>query len=272
MPEYSDAEIMEIKKEALEEGKLSFKEVLDAVARNRTTPSFGYCKKPDKFRLGQDDITRYIDRWDAYRRIVNITDPLVTRIFLTFLDDVSLNKLLDNLDSAQKDSWEVARPLIIKLLEPPYLRFQAKAKLVRAIQIRNESVEEFIMRITELGRQAFNDNEKMIRDRLILDTFLAGLRSRQIAMMLYSKLGLEMTLEAAIAEAMNLEIAVKSRNIVHGEDSEVDMQDGQVLAIHAGPSRGFSGSRGHEEQNLDYWADSQVMENDKGSESSSSDF
>ena len=66
MPEYSDAEIMEIKKEALEEGKLSFKEVLDAVARNRTTPSFGYCKKPDKFRLGQDDITRYIDRWDFF--------------------------------------------------------------------------------------------------------------------------------------------------------------------------------------------------------------
>ena len=91
-------------------------------------------------------------------------------------------------------------------------------------------------------------------------------------MMLYSKLGLEMTLEAAKAEAMNLEIAVKSRNIVHGEDSEVDMQDGQVLAIHAGPSRGFSGSRGHEEQNLDYWADSKVMENDEGSESSSSDW
>jgi len=252
MTEYSNADIEKIKQEAYDEGKLEFREVLDSVATNRTTPSFSYCKKPEQYRPVQDDIRKYLERWDVYRRLVNIKDPIVTRVFCTFLDDVSLNKLLDNLNATQKDSWEVAKPLIIELLEPTYLRFQAKAKLVRATQIHNESVEDFITRITELGNHAFKDDEKVIRDRLILDTFLAGLKSQQMVVMLYSKLGPSMNLADARAEAMNLEIAVRSRAIVHGEEyDEFDNeQEGQVCTLAVGSPRIGSDTRYHKGKNV----------------------
>ena len=237
MPEYTDAEILEIKKEARDEGKLELKEVFESIDRGAAAPgSFEYCKKPEKFVLGRDDIKRYIQRWDAYRRVVNIQDNSATRIFLTFLEDKALNKILDNMSSDEKDSWTTARPIIVKLLEPTYLPFEAKAKLVRAKQRHNESVEHFISRLLDLGNKAFKDDEKAIRDRLVLDTFLAGLKSQQMAMLLFSKFGQTMTLAQAQAEAKNLEIAVKAREITHGSDNEEDGDEGKILAVGDGQS------------------------------------
>lgn len=240
MTTYSEADIAQIKQEAKDEAKNEFKEMFKVVTGpSASSANSVFCKQPSKFVSGRDDIARYIDRWDAYRRVVGVRDPEITRIFFTFLDNVAIDKLLDNLNSAEKDDWAAARPRIVELLEPAYLPFQAKAKLNRARQKPSESIENYISRLTDLGKHAYKDSEQETRDRLVLDAFLSGLKSRDMAIMLFSKLGPKMKLADALAEAKVLEIAVKSRIIANSDFDEATEsmdEEGQVLAISAGPS------------------------------------
>jgi len=240
---YSEQEIVEIKREAADAVKIH---AYEAGAQNPALPethNFEFCKKPEKFDAGRGNIRKYIQRWDAYRRVVNIKDENATRIFLTFLDDTALNKLLDNMSTAQKDDWAAAKPIIIELLEPTFLPFEAKIKLGRAKQKHDESIEAFVSRLLDLGNKAYKNEEQTVRDRLVLDRFLSGLRSKQMTMFIFSKYGQNMSLDQAKTEAKNLEIAIMSRAAVRSAEYDENEQEGQVCAFGEGPSG--SSRRGH---------------------------
>ena len=195
-------------------------------------PSFSkgaaVCRKPDSYVEG-DDIIKYIRSFENYRKIAEIPDQAVTRIFLTYLDASSQSKLAD-LSTDQKDNWKECKETIRNRLQPSQLPYQSRAKLHRAKQQSNESIDKFISRITDLGNNAFkNKEEAQMREQAVLDALMTGLRSSHITMLIFAKHGEDLDLTKAKAEARLLEAAYDVRR---GDIS--DEEEGLVLAVSEG--------------------------------------
>ena len=187
------------------------------------------CRKPDPYREGED-IIKYISSFENYRKIAGIPDHAATRIFLTYLDASSQSKLAD-LSSDLKDKWKEARDVIRNRLQQSQLPYQSRAKLHRAKQQSNESVDKFIGRITDLGNKAFkNKEEATMRDQAILDALMSGLRSSHITMLIFAKHGENLDLATTKTEARLLEAANEVRR-----DQDIDDEEGVILQIKEQP-------------------------------------
>ena len=159
------------------------------------------------------DIARYIDSWENYRILIKMANTNVTRTFLTYLDERSQDKL-QSLSTEEKDDWQTAQSRIKEILEPASGRLMAQMELTAAAQSIDESVEEFIERISRLASKAYKDSEIVMREKKSVEALISGLKSTEIVSAIVSKYGAEVNFKEAAEQSRVLGATLEARAMI----------------------------------------------------------
>ena len=136
-------------------------------------------KKPATYEVGED-IKAYVNSWEIYKKLLNLSDDVACLSFITYLNPVTQNRL-KVLGLLEERNWEVFTAGVINALATPKSKLALRHKLRNMKQKPSESLVEFSGKLLQLAGQAFSDSEQAEKDDALKIALCAGIKSDSIA-------------------------------------------------------------------------------------------
>lgn len=111
-----------------------------------------------------------------------IPDDKKIDCLLTFLDEPSQSKIeILNLSPQQKSNYQDCCELIERAIEGSNTKKEWRNNLFKCKQSNNESITDFVTRLTDLADRCYGNEPSIIKNQILLDCFLSGILSESIA-------------------------------------------------------------------------------------------
>ena len=163
-------------KKGLGQGKLEIIDKWDGTARSEMP-----LRKPEIYRHG-NNFKRWLKSFTIFVNAARMPENKRIDCLLTFLDEVSQSKVETiKLTKTQKMDFESSIEKIARAIEGVNFKSEWRQKLFNCVQLENESVTEFMTRLTDLAERCYGIEESDIKSQILLDCFLTGIRSNQIS-------------------------------------------------------------------------------------------
>eukprot|EP00116_Pleurobrachia_bachei_P005291 sb/3465553/ len=188
-------------------------------------------RKPQPFDPATMDIRTYIRGFELYKRAANLSDEESIYAFMTYLD-IDCQGRLERRYESDTETWAQFKEAAMEILDGPYTQspLDARLALKGAKQRAGESVQDFGERIRRLGEIGFSA-EIEAREANMRDALVSGVLLDQIGVHLIQVMT-RMTYDELLQEAKRLERSYKSRQVLNGGTSniEVTAMPARVLA------------------------------------------
>ena len=136
-------------------------------------------KKPATYEVGES-IRAYVNSWEIYKNLLNLSDEIACMSFITYLKPVTQNRL-KVLGLLEERDWKLFTEGVIKALAKPKSKMALRYQLRNMKQKPNELLTDFIGKLMLLAEQAFGDNEKAEKEDALKIALCAGIMSDSIA-------------------------------------------------------------------------------------------
>ena len=136
-------------------------------------------KKPATYDVGED-IKAYVNSWEIYKKLLNLSDDVACLSFTTYLNPVTQNRL-KVLGLLEEKNWGIFSKGVIKALATPKSKYALRHQLRNMKQQPNESLVDFSGKLLQLASEAFSDNEEAEKDDALKTALCAGIESDSIA-------------------------------------------------------------------------------------------
>jgi hypothetical protein len=175
-------------------------------------------RKPE-FYTKEKDIRAYIQCWNQYKTVMDLSDEVARLSFMTYLDPDSSWKIklaeVDNIPT-----WAHFCAGVIATLDEPKLKLALKHQLRNLKQGPAQSVTEFYNRMLEIADKAFTDEDQVEREAILKDTLCSGLRSEPTAIEIMEHD--DWSFKKALAYAIKRDTVITARKqMAEGETSEM---------------------------------------------------
>ena len=137
-------------------------------------------RAPRPYSLG-DDFGLWVRRFEAYCRAVGTPHDRMCDSLLALLDDASFRAfdLLELTEETQKD-YKLLLGALTKRFSPSTGQQELRLLLGQRVQQDDESLDTFADALLHLANRAYPDTELQLRTQLVLDRFVAGIRSEPV--------------------------------------------------------------------------------------------
>ena len=195
---------------AVESGMMDRK---DNIIRPREIPY----RKPDIFRTGQN-FKRWLKSFKIFAETAQIPEEYRINTLITFLDGPAQMKVETlNLSEENKLHPTECFEKIARAIEGTNLKNDCRAKLFNLRQGLDESVTDFATKLTDLADRVYDEPQSPIKEQIMLDCFIMGLKSDRLAFDLIKE---EFTdFQSAYQKALDLESIYALRSGNRGEDN-----------------------------------------------------
>jgi len=194
-------------------------------------------RKPTQFDEQKTDIKDFVADFDNYSDVIGLQKTDCYATFLSYLGERHKNKLR-NLDKSpgQKENWDTIKYDIIDAITPPAQKLEAKLKLNKARQTKDETLVDYSERIKRLVDQCYDrPSEFELRDRIMKDYLVKGCRNDSVAVEMMSKME-TLTPQDLIKAGMAKELALKSRKMETSQTETKELEDSiAVLTVTDAP-------------------------------------
>ena len=136
-------------------------------------------KKPATYEVGED-IKAYVNSWEIYKKLLNLSDNVACLSFTTYLNPVTQNRL-KVLGLLEEKNWGIFAKEVIKALATPKSKYGLRHQLRNMKQQPNESLVDFSGKLLQLAGEAFGDNEETEKDDALKTALCAGIECDSIA-------------------------------------------------------------------------------------------
>ena len=172
-----DKELRNAFTEGHRQGKLDVLEDENEKPRKYEIP----LRKPDLFKQGQN-FRRWLKSFNLFSKAARIHDSKKLDCLLTFLDEPSQSKIETlNLTPQQKTDFQECCELIERAIEGSNTKAEWRNKLFKCKQANNETITDFVTRLTDLADRCYGNESSVIKNQILLDCFLSGILSESIA-------------------------------------------------------------------------------------------
>ncbi|KAL5258247.1 hypothetical protein ACHWQZ_G013023 [Mnemiopsis leidyi] len=172
-----DKELRNAYSEGHRQGKLDVFEDESERTRKYDIP----LRKPDLFKQGQN-FRRWLKSFNLFSKAAKIHDSKKLDCLLTFLDEPSQSKIETlNLTPQQKADFQECCELIERAIEGSNTKAEWRNKLFKCKQANNETITDFVTRLTDLADRCYGNESSIIKNQILLDCFLSGILSESIA-------------------------------------------------------------------------------------------
>ena len=182
------------------------------------------CKRPSVYNLDSKiKFKHWLAAFKNFASATKIKDEDLIDSMLTFLSPESLRRVEAlGLDAEDKANVELSIGKISKALSNVNAASMAKAKLLRSKQKKNQSITDFATKLMDLAIDAYPEkSNEAIRNEILMDVFLANMRSEYIALGVLREQPTEF--RQALDSALRLEAIMAKRgdgNIPNDEEEE----------------------------------------------------
>ena len=210
----SEKAVVDAKKQAITEYK-------NKVASGSPFKSDKAVKKPTSYEEGSD-IRAYVNSWNIYKDLLNLSDIIACQSFTTYLSATTQSRLqvLGVLD--EKD-WTKFTEGVIKALEAPKSSLALQHKLRNMKQKPSESLVDFSGRLLLTAGQAFGKHNDEEKDKALKGALCAGICNDTVAVEIIEHES--WTFKESLEYALKKEISLSARKEMN------EGQDGQEVAI-----------------------------------------
>lgn len=138
-------------------------------------------RKPELYKNGQN-FRRWLKSFNLFSTAAKIPDDKKIDCLLTFLDEPSQSKIeILNLSPQQKSNYQDCCELIERAIEGSNTKQEWRNNLFKCKQSNNESITDFVTRLTDLADRCYGNEPSIIKNQILLDCFLSGILSESIA-------------------------------------------------------------------------------------------
>ena len=182
------------------------------------------CKRPSVYNFDSKiKFKHWLAAFKNFASATKIKDEDLIDSMLTFLSPESLRRVEAlGLDAEDKANVELSIGKISKALSNVNAASMAKAKLLRSKQKKNQSITDFATKLMDLAIDAYPEKSNdAIRNEILMDVFLANMRSEYIALGVLREQPTEF--RQALDSALRLEAIMAKRgdgNIPNDEEEE----------------------------------------------------
>ena len=138
-------------------------------------------RKPDIYKTGEN-FKRWLKSFKIFADTAQIPPEYRINTLITFIDTAAQMKIETlNLDNEKKRNPEDCYEHIARAIEGTTLKNECRARLFKLKQGNDESVTEFATKLVDLTDRVYDEDNSPIKDQIMLDCFIAGLKSDRLA-------------------------------------------------------------------------------------------
>ena len=171
---------------------------------------------PDKFSFRAEEWPKWIRRFERFRKATSLDEKdeetQVSTLVYTMGEEADDIVVSFELSADEAKNYEVVKTKFQNKYENKKNVIFERAKFNSRVQEQNETVDSFI---TDLYKLAQHCDFKTLKDELIRDRIVVGLRDRRLSEKL--QLDPKLTLDLAIKQAKQSEMVKKQQNLLHSD-------------------------------------------------------
>ena len=190
-------------------------------------------RKPEIYKTGEN-FKRWLKSFKIFAETAQIPREYRINTLITFLDATAQMKVetLDLNDEKKREPDECYEQ-IARAIEGTTLKNECRARLFKLKQGTHETVTDFTTKLTDLAERVYDNDNSQIKGQIMLDCFVAGLKSDRLA---YDLIKEEFdTFQTAYQRALDLESIYALRDKNRGEeegDSLFQIKEGMNVSCH----------------------------------------
>ena len=174
-------------------------------------------RRPEQFDPSTMHISTYLENFEPFRVIMNLAGVQAVNTFLTYLNQKSLNTLI-NQGVVRETNWDNFKRKVIEALSSPREAVQARYELKKAKQRVDETVAEFGERLCQLATLGYKEGEDHAVQSILKDALSGGVLRDEIAIVLINKQ--DSDFRDCLEEAIKLDSAYRARSTLkEGSDN-----------------------------------------------------
>ena len=177
-------------------------------------------RKPDIYKTGEN-FKRWLKSFKVFADTAQIPQDYRINTLITFLDAAAQMKVetLHLSDEKKRDPNDCYEQ-ISRAIEGTTLKNECRARLFKLKQGPNDSVTEFATQLVDLAERVYDEENSPIKGQIMLDCFIAGLRSDRLA---YDLIKEEFdTFQTAYQRALDLESIYALRDRTGHRETDSD--------------------------------------------------
>ena len=211
----NDTQLQQEILKATEEGKLAGREtsikglstemitVLKTLTDGKDTRPKIPPRKPPQYKIGEN-FKQWFDGFLMYTNAQHLDEKYIIPLMLTFVCGLSQTRIRTlNLTDLEQEDWKTCIKQITKVISPQQTPIHAKMQLFKIKQGANEELCDYVGKLTDLADQSYGKDYSGIKDRNMLDVFVAGLKRKEIKLELIKNP--QRTFRDAYSAAIDLE-------------------------------------------------------------------
>ena len=190
------------------------------------------CKQPSVYKLDSKiKFRHWLAAFKNFASAAKIRDEDLIDSMLTYFSPESLRRVEAlGLNAEDRKNVELSMKKITKALSNSSVVSTAKIKLLKSRQKRNESITDFATKLMDLAIEAYPEKSKKdLRNEILMDVFLANLRSEYIALSVLRECPAEF--RQALDSAIKLEAIIARRGYEETPSNSEDERKENTLVI-----------------------------------------